>query len=96
MGPCGAKLSENVKSWLAKGFAVAYGIISFAVVFIVKYLPGVLQVNISLKVFKSFLARPQALLFFSRTVHGYLSHILQMLEQVLYLTNAILCTLMKR
>lgn len=64
MGPCGAKLPENVKSWLAKGFAVAYGIISFAVVFIVKFLPGVLQVNISLKVFKSFLARPQALLFF--------------------------------
>ena len=45
MGPCGAKLSENVKSWMTKGFAVAYGIISFAVVFIVKYLPGVLQVR---------------------------------------------------
>jgi hypothetical protein len=29
---------------MTKGFAVAYGIISFAVVFIVKYLPGVLQV----------------------------------------------------
>jgi Na+/proline symporter len=43
MGPCGTKLSENVKSWLAKGFAVAYGLISFGVVFIVKYLPGVLQ-----------------------------------------------------
>ena len=45
MGPCGAKLSENVKNWMTKGFAVAYGIISFAVVFIVKYLPGVLQVQ---------------------------------------------------
>ncbi len=46
MGPCGAKLSENVKSWLAKGFAVAYGLISFGVVFLVKYLPGVLQVQL--------------------------------------------------
>jgi len=45
MGPCGTKLSENVKSWLAKGFAVAYGLLSFGVVFIVKYLPGVLQVK---------------------------------------------------
>ena len=46
MGPCGAKLSENVKSWLAKGFAVAYGLLSFGVVFLVKYLPGVLQVKL--------------------------------------------------
>jgi len=44
MGSFGHKLSERWKSWLAKGFAVMYGIISFGVVFIVKYLPGVLQV----------------------------------------------------
>jgi hypothetical protein len=50
MGPCGAKLTENVKSWLAKGFAVGYGLISFAVVFIVKYLPGVLQASVWLYV----------------------------------------------
>ena len=67
MGPCGAKLSENVKSWLAKGFAVAYGIISFAVVFIVKFLPGVLQVNISLKVLKAFWPDPRLFYFFKNS-----------------------------
>ena len=30
--------------WVTKGLAVAYGILSYLVVFLVKYLPGVLEV----------------------------------------------------
>ena len=32
-------------TWAAKGLAVGYGILSYLVVFLVKYLPGVLEVR---------------------------------------------------
>ena len=32
-------------TWAAKGLAVGYGILSYLVVFLVKYLPGVLEVS---------------------------------------------------
>ena len=42
-GTCNIELSERASVWLTKGLAVAYGIISYLVVFLVKYLPGVLE-----------------------------------------------------
>ena len=35
-------------TWAAKGLAVGYGILSYLVVFLVKYLPGVLEVRVCL------------------------------------------------
>ena len=36
-------MTELKKTLITKGLAVGYGVLSFAVVFLVKYLPGVLQ-----------------------------------------------------
>merc|ERR1719322_628963 len=40
---CKVSLSEKGEIWAAKGLAVGYGILSYLVVFLVKYLPGVLE-----------------------------------------------------
>ena len=37
------KFSEKTKTWLTKGMAAGFGVLSYAVVFLVKYLPGVLE-----------------------------------------------------
>ena len=44
-GGCGVKMDEKKKTIVSKGLAVGYGILAYAVVFLVKYLPGVLEVN---------------------------------------------------
>ena len=41
---CTLRLSEKASLWTTKGLAVSYGILSYLVVFLVKYLPGVLEV----------------------------------------------------
>ena len=38
-------MSERASTWCSKGLAVGYGVLSYLVVFLVKYLPGVLEVN---------------------------------------------------
>lgn len=40
---CKVSFSEKRSTWAAKGLAVGYGILSYLVVFLVKYLPGVLE-----------------------------------------------------
>merc|ERR1712241_1400065 len=40
---CQVSFSEQRSTWAAKGLAVGYGILSYLVVFLVKYLPGVLE-----------------------------------------------------
>ncbi len=40
---CNLQFSERVKTLLTKGLAAGFGILSYAVVFLVKYLPGVLE-----------------------------------------------------
>jgi len=42
-GGCGLKMSEKKKTIVAKGLAVGYGILAYGIVFLVKYLPGVLE-----------------------------------------------------
>ena len=44
-GGCGVQMAEKKKNLVSKALAVGYGIIAYAVVFLVKYLPGVLEVN---------------------------------------------------
>ena len=41
---CNKKFTEKTKTLVTKGLAVGYGIISYIFVFVVKYLPGVLEV----------------------------------------------------
>ncbi len=48
VGGCNVKMSERVSAWVSKGLAVGYGLLSFLLVFVVKYLPGVLEVIIEL------------------------------------------------
>ncbi len=43
-GACGIELSEKQSIWLTKGLSIGFGILSYLVVFLVKYLPGVLEV----------------------------------------------------
>merc|ERR1712241_748840 len=40
---CQVSFSEQRSTWAAKGLAVGYGILSYLVVFLVKYLPGELE-----------------------------------------------------
>merc|ERR1719427_1945879 len=40
---CNIQLTENRATFITKGLAVAFGIIGYGVVFLVKYLPGVLE-----------------------------------------------------
>merc|ERR1719318_2100671 len=40
---CGVKISEKKKTLATKLLALVFGILSFGIVFMVKYLPGVLQ-----------------------------------------------------
>merc|ERR1719384_618076 len=42
-GGCGVQMDEKKKTIVSKGLAVGYGILAYAVVFLVKYLPGVLE-----------------------------------------------------
>ena len=44
-GGCNLKLSEKASVIVTKCLAFTYGIVSYLVVFLVKYLPGVLEVN---------------------------------------------------
>ena len=44
-GGCGVQMDEKKKTIVSKGLAVGYGILAYAVVFLVKYLPGVLEVT---------------------------------------------------
>ena len=44
-GACKVKMSERAGIITTKCLAVGYGILSYLVVFLVKYLPGVLEVN---------------------------------------------------
>ena len=41
---CNKKFTEKTKTLVTKGLAAGYGIISYIFVFLVKYLPGVLEV----------------------------------------------------
>lgn len=43
-GACNIQLSKSASIWTTRGLALGYGILSYAVVFLVKYLPGVLEV----------------------------------------------------
>lgn len=45
-------------TWAAKGLAVGYGILSYLVVFLVKYLPGVLEVRSQLNDGSPYYPRP--------------------------------------
>ena len=40
---CNKNYTEKVKTFLTKGLAVGFGVLSYALVFLVKYLPGVLE-----------------------------------------------------
>jgi len=42
---CGVKLSDERATIVSKIIAVAFGILGYGVVFLVKYLPGVLEVG---------------------------------------------------
>jgi Na+/proline symporter len=44
-GGCGLQMEEKKKTIVSKCLAVGYGILSYAIVFLVKYLPGVLEVK---------------------------------------------------
>ena len=44
-GGCSIKMEEKTKNLVAKGLAVGYGVIGYLIVFLVKYLPGVLEVS---------------------------------------------------
>ena len=44
-GGCKVEMSEKKKNLVSKGLAVSYGILSYVIVFLVKFLPGVLEVN---------------------------------------------------
>ena len=37
------ELSERQKVWITKGLSLGYGVLAYAVVFLVEYLPGVLE-----------------------------------------------------
>lgn len=41
---CGVQMSDKTSTWCTKALAVGYGILSYLVVYLVKYLPGVLEV----------------------------------------------------
>lgn len=45
LGGCHLELSETSKTRLTKILACSYGFLSYGVVFLVKYLPGVLEVS---------------------------------------------------
>ena len=47
-GGCGVQMSEKKKTIVSKGLAVGYGLLAYAIVFLVKYLPGVLEVRLEL------------------------------------------------
>ena len=44
-GGCELHMSERKKTIVSKCLAVGYGILAYAIVFLVKYLPGVLEVK---------------------------------------------------
>ena len=43
-GACGVQMTEKRKTLVSKGLAIGYGLLAYAIVFLVKYLPGVLEV----------------------------------------------------
>ncbi len=43
-GICKFELSERMSFFVTQGLAIVYGVLSFIVIFVVKYVPGVLQV----------------------------------------------------
>ena len=46
-GGCEIKMSEKKKTIVSKALAVGYGILAYVIVFLVKYLPGVLEVTMT-------------------------------------------------
>lgn len=45
---CNVEISEKSKIWTTKGLAVGYGVLSYGVVFLVKYFPAVLEAALGL------------------------------------------------
>ena len=45
---CNLKLGEGAKTWISKVMCLVFGLVSFSMVFLMKYLPGILQAAIGL------------------------------------------------